>query len=42
MVNEVFYYHHMIVVNVVSYNTIRVMHNSKVAGRVEVNAHLRT
>ena len=37
MVNEVFYYHHMIVVNVVSYNTIRVMHNSKVAGRVEVN-----
>ena len=34
-VDEVFYYHHMIVVNVVSYNTIRVIHNSKEAGRVE-------
>ena len=36
MVNEGLYYHHMIVVNVVSNNTIRVIHNSKEAGRVEV------
>ena len=34
-VDEGLYYHHMIVVKVVSYNTIRVIHNSKEAGRVE-------
>ena len=35
MVNESLYYHHMIVVEVVSYNTITVIHNSKEAGSVE-------
>ena len=36
-VNQGWYDHHMIVVNVVSYNTITVIHNSKEAGRVEEN-----
>ena len=44
-VNEGLYDHHMIVVEVVSYNTIRVIHNSKEAGKVEkrmYTTHLRT